>query len=371
MAKTNTELLERIDGTAHIESGPTIEQMLQDPNQIREFQRALPNAMDSDQFARICLTTLKSNPDLRRCNPMTFMSCLMMCAQLGLEPGPLGLVHLIPRNNSIPDGEDHNGRKKWRKEWQCQIVIGYQGWLDLIRRSGQILDIDVEAVYPGDEFYVEKGSSKSLKHVPSLEPRGLLGAHEVWEKIDGRNKKVKRAYDEDAISPTHIYVYVQMINGAEKFLVMHFDDAMKYRSFAGTSNVWDSFPVPMAMKTVILRIKSQLPRSTIVDQAYQHDGTTPALIVPNMLEQPRPDDPYEVDAEATPIDDPEPPQDATVSPQDALTQMRQTLNDQKLESFTDYLSSKGYPESSSDMTDTQAAEAAQWIEGNRDQAPDE
>ena len=367
MAKTNTELLERIDDADEPSSGPTLKQML--ATQQSEIARALPKSMDADTFTRIALTTMKTSDVLAECNPRTYISCLMLCAQLGFEPGPLGRVYFVPRKVKV----NANGREFWDN--QVTFQIGYQGWIELARRSKEIRRVECRAVYPGDEFSFEYGSNQHLRHVPNGEPVGLLGV-EVQYQGKGQNKtRTVVKGDESAIDPTKVYAYVKFENGEEAFHVMAYSDALAYRRFAKTKKVWDQHPLPMALKTVFLRLKTWLPATIEMDRAAAHDDTTPPSLSNNMLEQPRPAEPDVADAEATVIDsepdDSEPPQDSTVSPQDALTQMRQTLNDQKLESFTDYLSSKGYPESSSDMTDKQAAEAAQWIEGNRDQAPDE
>jgi len=281
MAKNNTELLEAIEATDQPKAGPTIAEILE--RQKAEIGRALPNGMDADTFTRIALTTMKTSDVLAGCTPASYIQCLMLCAQLGFEPGPLGYVWFIPRNVKV----NRNGREF--KESQVTLVVGYQGWVDLARRSGQIARVECRPVYEGDEFSFCYGTEQHLRHVPSNQPVGLLGSEYNYKS------KSRESRNPLAKTPTHVYAYVKLTNGEDAFHVMTWADVLEYRAFGKTRGVWDEHPIPMALKTVFLRLKTWLPRSITMDQAYLHDNTTPASITPNMLEAPRPADPEVVD----------------------------------------------------------------------------
>jgi len=122
-----------------------------------EIARALPRHLNADRMARIVTTALRTTPKLGECTPASFAGCVMSLAQLGLEPNtPLQHAYLIPREN----------RKRGIVE--CTLIIGYQGMIELARRSGQIDDIYAEVVYPGDHFHWQRGTDPRVDHVPSL-----------------------------------------------------------------------------------------------------------------------------------------------------------------------------------------------------------
>lgn len=134
-----------------------------------EIQRALPKHMDADRLARIALTTIRTNPQLLRCELPSLMGAVMQAAQLGLEPGLIGHCYIIPY-----------GR-------EATFIIGYKGMIDLARRSGNIESIYAHAVYEKDEFDYELGLHPKLTHKPSMEEdRGeFIGAYAVAHFKDG------------------------------------------------------------------------------------------------------------------------------------------------------------------------------------------
>lgn len=117
-----------------------------------EIERALPRHVDADRMARIALTALRATPKLQRCTVPSLLGCILSAAQLGLEPNtPLQHCYLIPRKN------------------ECTLLIGYQGMIDLARRSGEVADIYAHVVREGDEFSWELGLERKLMHKPLAE----------------------------------------------------------------------------------------------------------------------------------------------------------------------------------------------------------
>ncbi len=144
-----------------------------------QIEMALPKWMDGDRFARITMTSLQLTPKLLDCDPVSLISAVMQCAQLGLEPDNiLGHAYLVPFNKKV------------------QIIVGYRGIMRLARNSDQVEAIEARAVYEDDAFEFRYGdiSARYLRHKPTEQAKvGKLraayaiarfkGGGEVWEVI--------------------------------------------------------------------------------------------------------------------------------------------------------------------------------------------
>ncbi|MGP1715779.1 MAG: recombinase RecT [Methylophilus sp.] len=115
----------------------------------------------------------RENVEVTRCSIKSVIGALRLCAQLGLEPGPLGLVHIMPKYNS-----DFG-------EYEVEMRIGYRGYLELMRRPGNVGDIDAVIVYEKDKFTLKKKSvvaSGRLMYIWDLEHAPFVG-EDPGEKI--------------------------------------------------------------------------------------------------------------------------------------------------------------------------------------------
>lgn len=151
----------------------TLQQTQSFPSLLKQHQaeiaRALPRHLNPDRLCRIALTEFRKNPKLGECDPRSVFAAVIMASQLGLEPGLLGQCYLIPYKT------------------ECQLIPGYQGILDLVRRSGKIRRIEAQVVYEHDHFCYRTGLTVTLEHEPALdrdrgEPRL---AYAVAEFSDG------------------------------------------------------------------------------------------------------------------------------------------------------------------------------------------
>ena len=123
---------------------------------------ALPKHLGAERMARVVLTEVLASvqraragtPTLLDCTPESFAGAVLQCAALGLEPGVLGQMYLIPFRNTK------------RGTVECQVIAGYKGLLVLARRSGQILTIDPVIVHARDRFHVERGTTPKITHRP-------------------------------------------------------------------------------------------------------------------------------------------------------------------------------------------------------------
>lgn len=208
-----------------------------------EIARALPRHMTPDRMARITMTALRTTRDLARCSPESFLGCVMQAAQLGLEPNtPLGHLYLIPRNMKDASG----GRS-----WQCTMIIGYQGMIDLARRSGLVSSIFAHGVRLGDEFSYHLGLHPDIRHVPSEAP------------------------DREERELTHVYAVAHPKEGAPIFEVLPKAKIEARRSRSATASKsfspWQSDYEAMALKTGIRALWKWLPKSTEMARAIAID----------------------------------------------------------------------------------------------------
>ena len=115
----------------------------QQPNLVQKVMQskvqiaaALPKHLTADRMTRIVLTELRKNPRLMQCSEASFMAGVFQSAQLGLEIGSgLNQAYLVPYGKEV------------------QMIIGYQGMLDIAYRSGKVKDVNLFKVRKSDKFH--------------------------------------------------------------------------------------------------------------------------------------------------------------------------------------------------------------------------
>lgn len=207
-----------------------------------EFARALPSHMSAERLTRIAVTEIRRNPLLLQCDQTSLLGALMLSAQLGLEPGPLGHCYLIPRKN----------KKLGRTE--VHFMIGYRGYLDLLYRSDRVESVVAEIVYEEDKkhggFDYQRGDNPRLFHKPYLDgPRG---------------------------KPIGAYVVIRFKGGGSYSRYMTVDEIedRRRRSASPDEGPWVTDWEAMARKTVLRDAIKWLPLSIEVQRAAAHDETT-------------------------------------------------------------------------------------------------
>lgn len=218
--------------------------------QRAEIERALPKHMDADRLARIATTVIKSSPILMQCTSESLLGALMLSAQTGLEPGPLGHAYFTPRRN--------------KGKWECQWIIGYKGIIELARRSGKILSIEARDVCEHDEFDFEYGLNEKLVHRPVLDgPRGDIVA--FWG-------------------------LARFADGGHYFVVLSRADVDEHRgrsdSFKANGGPWITDYAAMGRKTVIRVMQPFLPLTAEQAAVLSHDETVANGIRPDMAFEP-------------------------------------------------------------------------------------
>lgn len=204
---------------------------------------ALPAHIGVERFHRIVLTEVRRNPRLLECEPYSLLGGIMLSAQLGLELGPLGQAYLIPFRN------------RRRNNVEATFIIGYQGMIELARRSGQVASIQAFPVYQNDEFSWQLGLNPDIQHKPAEGDRGVL---------------------------THVYATVHYKDGGYNFEVLTKADVEKYRARSRSKNdgPWVTDYEAMALKTAIRRLFRWLPKSPEINQAMTADERSVPAIAP-------------------------------------------------------------------------------------------
>jgi len=197
-----------------------------------QIQEVLPSHVKINKLIRVCQSQINQNPKLGMAEPAALMSAVMKCAQLGLEPGSaLSKIHLIPFNN----------RKTGKTE--VNVICGYQGLIELARRSGEISEIYAETVHKNDFFEISHGLNRDLKHNYKFgESRGeLIGAYAVAKYKDGGIHFV--AMDK---------IQLEAIRNRSKY----------------PNPIWNSDYEEMAKKTTIRRLSKFLPLSEEKSESF-------------------------------------------------------------------------------------------------------
>jgi len=201
-----------------------------------EIARAIPKHLDAERMSRIALTALRTTPKLNECTLPSFLGSVLQLSQLGLEPNtPNGHAYLIPRKNR--DGV-----------MECTVMIGYEGLLDLVYRSGKVALVYAHVVRDGDIFDYDLGLNRALIHKPIAPEDNEM---------------------------THAYAVAELQNGHKAFVVLTRDQVLRRKLSAqgtsGKSSPWNTHPEEMWKKSAVRALTKYLPRSADVAQAAAFD----------------------------------------------------------------------------------------------------
>lgn len=202
-----------------------------------EIARALPKHLNADTMARVALTCFRMNPKLAECQPASVFAAVIQASQLGLRPGLLGECYLIPYKT------------------QCTLQLGYQGLLELVRRSGLVDSIGAYLVRERDTYEVRFGTDPGVRHEPYM---------------DGDAGAVKFGYAVAKLKGGGTHVEVMTLDEINRIRdrSQNVQNARKY----GSKTPWDTDFDEMARKTLIRRICKYLPKSNEVAVALALDN---------------------------------------------------------------------------------------------------
>jgi recombination protein RecT len=192
------------------------------------LERKVPTGVLTYAYAEAALKTeLRANQKLREADPAKVLGAFSYGLQLGLVPGPLGLVHFIPFGSEVV------------------FLVGYRGYIELAYRSGLVKDVSAELVYEGDEFRDVRGSNPKI-------------VHEVTEV---------RAVDRENGTPAIVaaYAVAHLKSGGTVSRVIYEADWVRARSASqlGAKNrgPWTDDFAAMILKTAYRRLEPKLPKT--------------------------------------------------------------------------------------------------------------
>lgn len=163
-ANTKAPLAPTRASTMRLADAKTIGEALQ----TAQFQRAVADAAPQHMTAQRLMATFRqaarNKPEFNQCNLLSVLGVFMTCTFLGLEPNtPQGHAYMIPFKKRR---WDKASRQMVDDGYDLQLIIGYQGYLDLAYRSPRVSSVAAHAVYEGDDFSFEYGSNEHLQHRP-------------------------------------------------------------------------------------------------------------------------------------------------------------------------------------------------------------
>lgn len=217
-----------------------------------------------ERFAKVFLNTIESNPKLIECTDGSICRAMMHSAEVDLEVGgAYPHAYLIPYWN----------KDKQANEIQFQISVW--GYVELIRRSGQVKKVWADVIYSNDTYEVTSGTEgKSIVHKPNcFAPRASRG------ELVGA------------------YACALLENGETVFEPVSAEDLKLAREQnRGASPAWELWPDQQRQKVALKRLQKYLPKGP-ADRGLELDedpGTRPSRIV-------------DTEGHEVPLDDPAPP----------------------------------------------------------------
>lgn len=188
-----------------------------------------------ERMVKVALMACTKNPVLFECDPKTLALALLQSAEMGLEVGGgFGHAYLVPFKG------------------QATLVVGYQGYLELIYRTGKVSSIRAANVFEGDLFDYEEGTSPFIKHKPNL----------TAERAPG--------------TLLYSYAVAHLTSGGPAIqVVMTKDEINLIRSRSPSANStrspWTTDYLAMAQKSPIRRLSKMLPKSRELGMALDID----------------------------------------------------------------------------------------------------
>ena len=208
-----------------------------------QISQALPAHLSAKRIIQTASNVVAKNPKIAECSAGSVLGAVMESALLGLSPG-LRQCYFVPYGGA------------------CQFQIGYQGWVELARRSGKIKTLYAYTVHAGDTFEYELGLEPKLIHKPG-EKRGDI---------------------------THVYAVAHYLPEGYSFVVLTKSEVETLRRRNASqrdtpSGPWATDYAEMAKAKAIKRLAKLMPlsdelaRAAIADEAFitqeaiTNDGT--------------------------------------------------------------------------------------------------
>jgi recombination protein RecT len=210
---------------------------------MAELEASMLKKIAPEYLIQVAATILSQKPELQQCTSKSIITAVFQSAQCSLSLDPvLRHASLVPR---------------WNDKLKCkeaQFMVEYRGYLELARRSGEIMNVAAHLVYENDFFEREFGSNEKLTHRPAKSNRGKIVGAYAYAKL----KSGGFAMD---------YMTTEEINGIMK----RSTSKTKEGKIVGA---WVTDWGEMARKTLARRLAKYLPLSTEFSYALNADADT-------------------------------------------------------------------------------------------------
>ena len=209
-----------------------------------KYLTQVTNLYDGDKRAAMRFMTgfidhIRRQPKLMECGTLSLINSAMAIASFRFVPSTVsGEAYLIPyKNHGV---------------LEANFQIGYQGYVTLLYRAG-VRAIQAEIVREKDEFTLDNG-------VPN-------------HKVDPRKSREARG------AAIGAYVKVVLPSGEPTYMYMNGEDILAHgrkfsKSFNNADSPWKEVNDPglhMWKKTIILQMKSTLPKNSELSRAMEED----------------------------------------------------------------------------------------------------
>lgn len=185
---------------------------------------------DPSRLIRIAYNAIAFDSKLVQCTRESLIGGVMEAVKLGITlGGPMQEGWLLPFRNSRENTLD------------ATLIVGYQGYRNIIDRGKSVVDLHPRAVYANDEFEFEFGVHPRIRH----RPYWMAGAAEPGP--------LKCVYAVARLARGGVQVEVMPVKEVE---------AHRQRSRQKDSGPWKNDYDAMALKTVIRKISKYLPKSS-------------------------------------------------------------------------------------------------------------
>jgi len=142
--------------------------------QIDNVANALSSGVDRDAFKHACVVS--ANELDKPCSPSSVLIACYNAARMELPPGKQqGLAYFVPFKG------------------ECQLIVGYRGYIELAYRNAFLRQFHADVVYAGEpwDYHIDEHGAR-LRHVPELERTEATGkvdtivaSYVVWTNSNG------------------------------------------------------------------------------------------------------------------------------------------------------------------------------------------
>jgi recombination protein RecT len=196
-----------------------------------QIAEVVPSYLSADRLLRLALSSIRKDSKLLDCPVSSLLSCVVEASRLGLEiGGALGQAYLVPFKGV------------------ATLMIGYRGYVELMRRGGTVSTIRAVVVFAKDHFELREGLEQVIDHRPFLtgDPGALRFVYAV--------AKFAQSGDYQAVFLTRAEV-----------------DSARARSASGQFGPWVTDYNEMAKKTAVRRLAKLMPLTVEAAEAIERD----------------------------------------------------------------------------------------------------